>query len=527
MRKFLIAAGMVGILAPAAFAQYTFHKIRLAAQIDLTTFNANSGNSCWGYVSPSGREYALMGLSNKLAAVEITDPNNPVWIDSVSHGSSTWADVKVYQNIAYLVTEREASGIQVIDLSDIDSGNISLIQTLMTVGRSHTISVDTTSGFLYTTGSRDSPGTTTCWNLANPANPVLVGVNSITGGTYVHESMAMTYPVGSPYAGMQVFFASSAFDGLMIWNVTNKNNPILIKSIPYPQLGYTHQAWISEDLKYVYLDDEFDETTYNIPSRTVVFNVESLENAAYVTSYTNGNTSIDHNLYVRDGYVFSSNYTSGLRIFSTHLNPEAPTEVGWFDTYPSDDIPQYEGLWSNYPFFPSGTVIGSDINRGLFIWDVTEATTRTIPPVLLTTVRGTLVSGNLASLAADDNNRLQYKPGIVFSAGQAPVEFFVEAKADSTTPVKLDFKVDSRATSAAIEQKIEFYNFLTDSYELINTRNLGTADSSVTAVPTGNLARFVRSDKTVRVRLRFRPNAPVFAFPYTVGIDQAVWLNSP
>ena len=43
----------------------------------------------------------------------------------------------------------------------------------------------------------------------------------------------------------------------------------------------------------------------------------------------------------------------------------------------------------------------------------------------------------------------------------------------------------------------------------------------------GNLARFVRSDKTVRVRLRFRPNAPLFSFPYTVGVDQAVWLNSP
>jgi choice-of-anchor B domain-containing protein len=531
MRNFLYAACAAFLFAAfqTAGAQFTFNKVRLAARISLSTFSANSGNSCWGYVSPSGREYALMGLSNKLAVVEITDPDNPVWIGSISHGSSTWADIKVYQDVAYLATERSESGIQVIELANIDgtSNRVSLIRTISSPGRSHTITVDTTSGYLYTCGSNEGTGSTTCFSLANPRNPLQVGAASLTGGIYVHEGMAMTYPAGSAYAGMQVLFCSSAFDGLMIWNVNDKNNPVLIKSITYPQLGYTHQAWISEDLKYMYLDDEFDETTYNIPSRTIVFDVQSLENARYVTSYTNGNSSIDHNLYWRDGYVFSSNYTSGLRIWSTHENPEAPVEVGWFDTYPEDDSPVYEGLWSNYPFFPSGTVIGSDINRGLFIFDVTEALTRTIAPTGFTRVRGNLTGGNLASLRQDDGNRLTFTPGATFSSSQAPVEIVVEAKADSRTPKRLDFKTDTRASDTVIEEKIEFFNFQTGNYEVVKTRHLTTVDTTSTATPTGNLNRFVDAAKNIRVRLSYKANGPLLAFPWNVGIDIAVWINVP
>jgi len=532
MRKFTfsaLAAAVVACLAPTSQAQFTSNKVRLAANINLTTFNASSGNSCWGYISPSGREYALMGLSNKLAFVEITDPDHPDWFASINHGSSTWADIKVYEDVAYLVTERSESGIQVIDMSNIDaaSNRVTLVRTIASPGRSHTITVDTTSGFLYTVGSRESPGTTTCWDLTNPLNPVRVGVDSITGNTYVHEGMAMTYPQNSAYPGKQVLFASSAFDGLMIWDVTNKNLPVLMDTVQYPMLGYTHQAWISADLKYLYLDDEFDETTFNIPSRTIVFDVQNLNNSNYVTDYTNGNSSIDHNLYIRDGYIFNSNYTSGLRIWSAHLDPLNPTEVGWFDTHPESDVPEYEGLWSNFPFFPSGTVIGSDINRGLFIWDVSEATTRTIAPTNYVKVRGTDFGGNLASFGVDDGNRLSLRPGVTLSSSQPPVEFYIEAKADSTTPKKLDLKVDSRASSAVIQQQVEFYNFVTNTYELVSTRILSTADTTITITPSGDLSRFVKADQTVRARFRFTQTAPVLSFPWSIGVDQAVWINTP
>lgn len=532
MRKFIfaaIAACLIACLAPTSQAQYTFDKIRLASRISLTTFNSNSGNDCWGYTSPSGREYAIMGCSNRVAFVEITDPNNPVYFQSIPHGSSTWGDITVYQDVAYAVTERSGSGIQVIDLANIDAATnrVSLVRTIETVGRSHNIRSDNDSGFLYTVGSRESPGSTTCWSLANPRNPVRVGADNMTPGIYVHDAFVFTYPAGTPYAGRQFLFGSSAFDALTIWEVTNKNNPTLINTMHYPDEGYTHQSWMSEDMKYMYLNDEFDETTYNFNTRTIVFDIQSLETGSFVTTFTNGNPAIDHNLHIRDGYIFCSNYTSGLRIWSTHLDPLSPTEVGWFDTHPESDAKEYEGAWSNWCYFPSGTIIVSDINRGLFVFDATEAMTRTIAPTNYVKVRGTDVSGNMASLVADDGNRLVLRPGITLSTSQPPIEFFIETTADSTTPIKLDMKVDSRATSTAIRQQVEFYNFFTNAYEVVNTRNLTTSDTAVTISPAGDLNRFVATDRKVRARFRFTQTGPVLAYPWSASVDQAVWINTP
>ena len=47
------------------------------------------------------------------------------------------------------------------------------------------------------------------------------------------------------------------------------------------------------------------------------------------------------------------------------------TEVGHFDTYQPDDSDTFNGAWNNYPFFPSGNIIVSDINGGLFVIEYT------------------------------------------------------------------------------------------------------------------------------------------------------------
>jgi hypothetical protein len=65
--------------------------------------------------------------------------------------------------------------------------------------------------------------------------------------------------------------------------------------------------------------------------------------------------------------IFEANYRSGLRVFDA-ADPLAPVEAAFFDTYPDDDNANYNGLWGVYPYFPSGTIIGSDIEKGLFVW---------------------------------------------------------------------------------------------------------------------------------------------------------------
>jgi hypothetical protein len=105
LRLKLTAALAASLVLAATAAPQAAQNISLLARINLSTFGSQNGNSCWGYVSPSGREYAIMGLNNKVAFVEITNPSQPNWFASIPHGSSLWADVKVYRNACYVVTE--------------------------------------------------------------------------------------------------------------------------------------------------------------------------------------------------------------------------------------------------------------------------------------------------------------------------------------------------------------------------------------------------------------------------------------
>ena len=98
--------------------------------------------------------------------------------------------------------------------------------------------------------------------------------------------------------------------------------------------------------------------------------MSNLSTPTLVGSADPGVVSVDHNLYVRGGLMFCANYQSGLRIFDVASNPTSPPQVAYFDTHPETDAANYAGLWTSYPYFPSGTVIGADMSRGLFVWRI-------------------------------------------------------------------------------------------------------------------------------------------------------------
>jgi choice-of-anchor B domain-containing protein len=119
-------------------------------------------------------------------------------------------------------------------------------------------------------------------------------------------------------------------------------------------------------------DDELDELGGTAPEAkqtTYTMNVESLTNPGAVRASPNNTTSTDHNLYIHDGHVFESNYTSGLRIFDEDSVPSGDLEeVAYFDLYPENDDPGFEGgTWSNYGHFRDGKIAVSSIDRGIFV----------------------------------------------------------------------------------------------------------------------------------------------------------------
>ncbi|MEY2713375.1 MAG: hypothetical protein RL005_1597, partial [Planctomycetota bacterium] len=338
---------------------------------------ATSGNDCWGYVSPSGREYAIMCVSNGTAVYEVTNPAAPVKLGFIPGAQSLWRDAKVFGNRAYVVTEGGV-GIQTINLSQVDSGVISLESTV-TAGSgglaTHNVAINEQSGYLYRCGGGSSG--LRFYNLnVTPGTPQYVGE---WAAYYVHDAQIVSYTSG-PYAGKEVAFCCAGLNGgnvetgLYVVDVTNKAAPVLLSRILYPNARYSHQGWLTEDRKYFLLGDELDEGASQPLTTTYVIDVQNLTSPVYKGQFGNSTPAITHNCYTHNGKMFAANYRSGMRVFdvSNAGTPSSVTEVAYFDTYPGSDSAQFNGLWSCFPYFPSGTIIGSDLERGMFVWRLGE-----------------------------------------------------------------------------------------------------------------------------------------------------------
>lgn len=358
-------------------------------EFDLTV---PSVNDCWGYVSPSGREYALIGLSIGTGFVEVTNPVDAQIVTVMPGPNSTSRDIKVYQHYAYAVSEG-GDGIQVFDLSEIDRGVVTLVNTVTEGGRpgTHNVAINEESGYLYRVGGgpeecSDPEKGLRIYTLADPENPVFVAEWS---ERYCHDAQVVNW-TEEPFAGREIAFcyanntSGGGDPGIDILDVTNKAAISLIGSLDLsaPPIfshpaEFSHQGWLSPDRRYVYLGDEAHEHegTLGTPTTTRVIDVSDLTSPIQVATFTNGNTATDHNLYTLGNLIFEANYRSGVRVFDA-AEPLAPVEFAYFDTYPEDNEARLNGLWSVYPYLPSGIVLGSDEQKGLFVWvldDVAES----------------------------------------------------------------------------------------------------------------------------------------------------------
>ncbi|MFL2857873.1 MAG: choice-of-anchor B family protein [Planctomycetota bacterium] len=225
----------------------------------------------------------------------------------------------------------------------------------------HNVAIDEVSGFLYRCGGGGAG--LRIYSLANPALPTFVGS---WNERYVHDVQVKTIPHPVTQELRQIAFSCSGSNParLDIVDVTDKINPVVLSSTPYPGGVYSHQGWLSTDNQYFYLGDELDETGSQ-ETETFVFDVSDWSAPSVITVFTSGNPSINHNMYTLGNRIYQANYRSGMRILDDS-DPMNITEVAYFDTVPEDDNASMNGLWSVYPYFPSGIVIGSDFQKGLY-----------------------------------------------------------------------------------------------------------------------------------------------------------------
>jgi choice-of-anchor B domain-containing protein len=337
------------------------------------------GNDSWGWTDPTtGKEYALVGLTTSTAFVDITDPTQPINLGNLptATSNSIWRDIKVYQDHAFIVSEASNHGIQVFDLTRLR--NVANPPETFTsdahytgFGRAHNIVINEESGYAYGVGTKlnGSPlynGGPAFVNIQNPLNPISEG--GFSQGNYSHDAQVVTYNgPDSDHTGKEILIGSNE-DEIVIADITDKTNPITISTISYSNVGYTHQGWFTEDMNYFIVGDETDELNFGGNTRTLVFNFTDLDNPSFHMEYTGPTPAIDHNGYTHNNTYYQANYSAGVHMIDiSNIESGTMTETNFFDTYPENNDTAFNGAWNVYPYFASGNILISDIERGLFI----------------------------------------------------------------------------------------------------------------------------------------------------------------
>ena len=371
-------------------ADFDCSEVNILSFMPVQSLGANRGvrvNDVWGWTDPqTGREYALVGLTDQASFIDITDAQNPRYIGRLpmTEGArgSVWRDIKVFRDHAFIVSDGAGDhGMQVFDLSrlrDVGSEPVTFEADAHYDGiaSAHNIVINEETGFAYSVGS--SGGGETCGgglhmiDISEPTEPAFSGCFGHEGtgrrGTgYSHDALCLIYDgPDREHAGKEICFGSNETD-VSIADVTDKDNPIPLSTATYANVAYAHQGWVTEDHRYFYLGDELDELrTQFSGTRTMIFDITDLDDPVLVKEHFGVSTASDHNMYVLDDLLYQSNYNSGLRILNVS-DPENPVEVGFLDTVPHAEGPAMGGSWSNYPYFASGTIIVTSGNEGLFM----------------------------------------------------------------------------------------------------------------------------------------------------------------
>lgn len=371
--------------------------------------NADEGQDSWGWTDPStGLEYAVVALDDGTAFVRLepdANPSNPPTLNYLARlntqtSTSLWRDVKIYNNHAYIVSDSNGShGVQIFDLTRLRplTGSPAVTYTknqadgrYSGIGSAHNIIINEDTGYLYILGSSANSGAPRILDLnTDPENPTVAGNFSSTFG-YCHDAQVVVYDGPDPdHQGKEILIGSFSNSGkLQIVDVSTKgtiNTSRKISEVSYTKQHYTHQGWFTEDKRFFIVGDEEDEI--NEPgitkTRTLVFDLQDLDNPVLFYIYDGPFGAIDHNGYVRGNRFYLANYSAGMRIIridglynlDVNGNPDpVMTEINSFDTYTNNNGTGFHGAWNVYPFFESGNLIVSGFGNanvngdgGLFV----------------------------------------------------------------------------------------------------------------------------------------------------------------
>ncbi len=315
-------------------------------------------SGCWG-MALNGREYAVLGGAEHVMFFDITEPTQPDLIGKFAGttNNTLWREFKSYKNRIYAVSDQTTEGLMIFDMSQAPDTVIRTYWSNEYFLRSHTITLDTSSGRIYLNGSNVADMVVLDVSQ-DPDSPVFVTAATVDGG-YIHDS----------YVRNDTIYASSGSDGYYILDFTNPMQPKTLASISTG--GYNHNSWLNPEGTHAYYTEEIPD------GRPVqVIDLQNLADGeieavhSFLDRFSQISTApfhdaIPHNVYIKDHLLFNSQYEDGLLVYDIS-DPVQPVLVGHYDTHPQNtQYNGYRGNWGNYPWLPSGTIIAGDMQNGL------------------------------------------------------------------------------------------------------------------------------------------------------------------
>ncbi|MEO5642837.1 MAG: choice-of-anchor B family protein [Bacteroidia bacterium] len=374
----------------AGISAYAQSSLNVTQQFHLPIAGQTCANIC-GYTDPLGNEYALVGAAQGMWIVNVTVPSAPVTITQIPNVDDLWKEIKVYGNHAYVTTEG-GGGLQIIDLSPLPAapttyhnytGDGAIAGQLNSI---HALHIDTTLGFCYLFGSNLFGGGAVVLDLnTDPYNPVYVGKYQNPASNYVHDG----------YVDNDTLYAGHIYIGVFcVVDMTNKAAPVILAT-QNTTTNFTHNTWPSKDKKFLFTTDE------NSNSYLTAYNISDLNNIQYcdkIQSEFPASGSIVHNTHILDNWAITSWYRDGF-VITDVTRPMNLINVGWYDNYPAAGN-GFNGDWGVFPFFPSGTIVLSNIEDGLYVYSPNYVRACYLEGVVRDSICGSVLSGVTATISS-------------------------------------------------------------------------------------------------------------------------------
>jgi choice-of-anchor B domain-containing protein len=384
----------------------------IAFQTQVNEYSTDFYSSCWHHVDGEGNEYAVLGTRAGTAIYLLKDPVNPKRVVFIPGAKGIFREMKSYKDFVYIVAEQGADGVIIVDMKKapdlVTSKKMLLTVPAVNGGKAtvisgaHNLWIDE-NGVLYLSGSSANSGGVVMFDLkANPQNPVYLGK---TRAVYSHDC----------FARGDTLWSSDIFEGeLSIFDLKDKKNPQLMNIIR-TNAAFTHNAWLSNDGKYLFTTDERTDAYVE------AYDVSDLDNITLIGQYraeaTAGTGVGPHNVHYHKGFLVISYYTDGVKIVDAH-RPNNLVEVASFDTHKGTLRGLY-GTWGVSPYLPSGSIIASDIANGLFVLKPTYQRACYLEGSITDAQTGLPINGATVQLIANQFNFSSSKPDGRYESGIA------------------------------------------------------------------------------------------------------------